>query len=348
MGKKILYHALFWIGYRSYGTLFMHLKYPDYKIYFWDVFFYESTLIGVFYSVTLVILPTLLPSRKFALLLASLLLLFFAYASIRYALIYPLQPYLNPEDIKPPFEIRYFLLSAGWLFSEFVIYGFGYWYANKTIRQEREKRIMEEQKRKAEEEKNAFAQDALQSELAFLKSQFNPHFLYNTLNYFYSTAYEYSEELAEGILKLSNIMRYSLRESPDSRVPLPEEVHYLQNFIDIHQLRFSHKLNIDFQVTGELMHKRILPLVLISFVENAFKYGNLTDAQSPLMIHVSVSDEKICFFIKNKKNRSNGITSTKIGLANVKRRLDLAYKQDYQLDIQEDDKYYTCQLLIHI
>lgn len=217
-----------------------------------------------------------------------------------------------------------------------------------------EKRMMEEQQRKmkeekrlAEEQKLLAEKEALRAELSLLKSQFDPHFIYNTLSYFYSETFKSSKQVAEGIVKLSDIMRYSLKEGSDNRVLLVEEIHYLKNYIDIHQLRFNHRLSIKFEVEGAIEKKRILPLVLISFVENAFKHGDLINATMPLLIHLSASERGIDFFIQNKKRAARELSSTGIGLTNVRRRLDLAYQEQYELTIVEDEQKYTCQLHIY-
>ena len=212
---------------------------------------------------------------------------------------------------------------------------------------EQQQRAIEEEKRLVEEQRILAEKEALHAELVFLKSQFDPHFLYNTLNYFYAETRKSSKKVAEGIMKLSDILRYSLRESPDNRVPVLEEVHYLKNYIDIHQLRFSEKLSVQFTVEGALEEKRILPLVLISFVENAFKHGDLFSPTVPLLICLSASKEKIRFFVQNKKGSDKNLSSTGVGLDNVKRRLDLAYQEQHELTITEDDKMFTCELHIY-
>lgn len=225
---------------------------------------------------------------------------------------------------------------------------------NAELDRMKEKRLLEQQQREVEKEKRVVEEqkmlaekEALRAELAFLKSQFDPHFLYNTLNYFYAETRKSSSKVAEGIMKLSDIMRYSLNESQDSRAPLSEEVHYLKNYIDIHQLRFSQKLSIQFRVDGAVEEKYILPLVLISFVENAFKHGDLFSASVPLKILLSVSQGEISFFVQNKKRADKNLSSTGVGLENIRRRLSLAYPNQHDLKITEDDEIYTSKLHIY-
>jgi two-component system LytT family sensor kinase len=113
----------------------------------------------------------------------------------------------------------------------------------------------------------------LSAELAFLKSQINPHFLFNSLNSIYSLAYQQSESTPGAILKLSEIMRYMLYECNDNKVDLAKELQYLQNYIDLQKIRFGNNANIDYKIDGEVTDQQIVPLLLIAFIENAFKHG---------------------------------------------------------------------------
>lgn len=210
--------------------------------------------------------------------------------------------------------------------------------SRREIEQEREKN-------QAEEQKLLFKQEALRAELNFLKSQVNPHFLYNTLNYFYIKAYEHSEELAESIRQLSDIMRYSLKENND-KVPLHEEIEYTEKFISLHQLRYEHKLNVDFSVEGNVSRRQVLPLILISLVENSFKHGKLNDPNHPLTVRISVANDHTAFLVSNRKSGKKRFESTNIGITNLRRRLDLAYQSGYTLDIRQDEISYSCNLII--
>ncbi|MES2267806.1 MAG: histidine kinase [Bacteroidota bacterium] len=184
----------------------------------------------------------------------------------------------------------------------------------------------------------------LSAELSFLKSQINPHFLFNSLNSIYSLAYQKSDTTPEAILKLSEIMRYMLYECNDNKVELGKELQYLQNYIDLQKIRFGNKAFINFEVTGEVTNQHIVPLLLISFIENAFKHGVANDEQSPIVLKITLEDGRLNFFIQNKKHTHNRDSSGGIGLANVRRRLDLLYPGKYNLDIRDEADTYTCQL----
>jgi sensor histidine kinase YesM len=210
------------------------------------------------------------------------------------------------------------------------------------LRDERKTRkVLEEQKMQLEIEKS-------QANLNFLKSQINPHFLHNTLNFFYAKALPLSNELADGILTLSEIMRYALSEgkAKDGKAPLKDEVEHLRNVIKIQQLRFNNKLNVDFKVEGVLNGASIVPFVLITLAENAFKHGDLKDNNFPITIKLKVENKSIYFYCHNKKKVGPKELSTGIGLDNIKKRLDLAYGQSYRFKVLDEAEFYTTELFI--
>jgi two-component system LytT family sensor kinase len=184
----------------------------------------------------------------------------------------------------------------------------------------------------------------LSAELSFLKSQINPHFLFNSLNSIYSLAYQKSDTTPEAILKLSEIMRYMLYECNDNKVDLAKELQYLQNYIDLQKIRFGNKAFIAFEVNGEVTDQQIVPLLLISFIENAFKHGIANDPMSPIALRINLDAGSLYFFIQNKKHTHNRDASGGIGLNNVSRRLDLLYPGKYNLDIRDETDTYTVQL----
>ncbi|MCR8558478.1 sensor histidine kinase [Mucilaginibacter sp. BJC16-A38] len=184
----------------------------------------------------------------------------------------------------------------------------------------------------------------LSAELSFLKSQINPHFLFNSLNSIYSLAYQRSATTPEAILKLSEIMRYMLYECNDNKVELSKELQYLQNYIDLQKIRFSNKAYIDYKVEGVIQNQQIVPLLLIAFIENAFKHGVANDPLTPIRLLIDVDDEHLHFYIQNKKHNNNRDPAGGIGLNNVKRRLNLLYPNKYNLDIRDETDTYTVEL----
>ncbi len=206
---------------------------------------------------------------------------------------------------------------------------------------QKQRKILEAQKLQLEVEKS-------EANLNFLKAQINPHFLHNTLNFLYAKSLPYSGELSEGILTLSDIMRYALSEgnAREGKAPLKDEVDHVRNVIKINQLRYSNKLNVNFEVSGVLEGAMIIPFVLITLVENAFKHGDLKTQEFPIDIKLNVDGKRIFFFCRNKKKTGPKELSTGVGLENIKKRLDLAYGDKYKFVVKDDPEFYTIDLTI--
>ncbi len=199
-----------------------------------------------------------------------------------------------------------------------------------------------------EKEKSDLEKQSLSAELAFLKSQINPHFLFNSLNNIYSLAYQKSDATPNAILKLSEIMRYMLYESNDNRVSLLKEITYLESYIELQKLRFKGDAHVRLEVEGQVSDQMIVPLVLISFVENAFKHGVATDPNHPIHINISVFEDKLLFTLHNRKNRQNKDQTGGIGMVNVKRRLEITYPNQYKLNVENREFDYFCELYLNL
>jgi two-component system LytT family sensor kinase len=199
-----------------------------------------------------------------------------------------------------------------------------------------------------EQENKSLREEKVQAELAFLKTQINPHFLYNTLNYIYSLAYPVSQQLGNTIIKLSKLMRYMLTESAGNMVDLQKEVEYIENYISIFKLRFEDAFFVDYKTEGNIAGQLVAPLLLIPFVENAFKHGVAKDAANPIRILVKVAHKKLTFTVDNKINTGQKDPSTGVGLPNIRRRLQLIYPGNYDLKINNNGETYTTTLTINL
>jgi two-component system LytT family sensor kinase len=187
-----------------------------------------------------------------------------------------------------------------------------------------------------------------QAELSFLRSQINPHFLFNSLNNVYTLVYQKSEKALTSISKLSELLRYMLYEE-EEKVALIKEVRYLQHYIDLQLMRYDFvpatKINISLPADCTL---RIAPLTLIPFVENAFKHGNLRDENIPLIIDLRLNGEIILFNVSNKKGNFNKDHTGGIGSENVKKRLELIYGTQHTLAIVDLIDEYSVKLTINL
>ncbi|WP_419802291.1 sensor histidine kinase [Mucilaginibacter sp.] len=228
----------------------------------------------------------------------------------------------------------------------------------RELRDLQEEKFVLEQQKKQHELQNAFLtqqelksqQEKLQFEYAFLRAQINPHFLHNTLNVLYSQALNYSDELAENILKLSHMMRYALEslEHENGKVSIQKELSHLQTLIDINYLRFGNSKAVEYTLEGEMADQMLLPLSIISIVENAFKYGDLKDLENPLQIKIELQPGHIYFFCRNKKRKNNiELTSHHIGITNLSKRLDVFFKDKYEIKAINEDEFYTFELTIN-
>ena len=191
--------------------------------------------------------------------------------------------------------------------------------------------------------------DKASAELSFLKAQINPHFLFNTLNNIYSLILSGSENAADSVMKLSNIMRYVTDDVTHDFVPLQSEIDCINDYIELQRLRIGKNSPIDFTVSGDPKRKVIAPLVLMTFVENVFKYGISKREHSPIFIKIEVSDLSISFFCENLVFINKGETenpSTGIGIKNTVQRLKHLYPDKYILDIVNDGKEYKVNLTL--
>jgi len=195
---------------------------------------------------------------------------------------------------------------------------------------------------------NRLKAEAVKAELAFLKSQINPHFLYNTLNYIYSLAIPVSDQLAEAILRLSALMRYTLSDSPDGRVKLVKEIEYLESFIALFRMRFEPNFYVEFKTDGWKETDEIAALILIPFVENAFKHGVVNHVDHPVKISLTVKDQQLVFQVCNKISPAQKDKSSGVGLMNIQRRLNLIYSGQYDLSVSSNENTYQSILIVNL
>lgn len=238
-----------------------------------------------------------------------------------------------------PFLAANILPIDSFIYLYFVVSAVVYAFIREWIKNEQIRRNLTEEK--------------LQTELNFLKSQINPHFLFNTLNNLYSIAEKHEvKELSKGITELASLMRYMLYESNVDEVPLQRELSYLESYIEIEQLRISEDddIMVNLKTEGDIERVKIAPVLLIPFVENAFKHGINLKERSIIDIRLSVKNDKLYFLVKNKifRLRENSHGSNGIGLHNVQRRLELLYPDRHELTTSAEDGYFTVYLNLNL
>lgn len=193
-------------------------------------------------------------------------------------------------------------------------------------------------------------QEKLNAELSFFKAQIKPHFLFNTLNSIYSLAIQKSSEVPQAIALFSEIMRYVTTEAHNDFVPLERELSYLSSYIALQKLRFEDTVNVTFFTNGITAGRDISPLILITFVENAFKYGVNPEKKSEIKISIYMSDSELCLAVFNNKviDATVDRVESGMGIANVKKRLQLLYPSRHLLEINDDKGSYSVLLKIDL
>ena len=204
---------------------------------------------------------------------------------------------------------------------------------------------------RSQNEKKVLENAQLNAEVELLRSQINPHFLFNTLNSIYSQAHAKSENTEHSILKLSEILRYALYDSGAREVPLENDIHYIRNYIELQRLRLSNRVSIDFQVNGLEPGQQIAPMLLISFIENAFKHGISYTQPSSISIRLDLSHSDLHLTVKNpivENDNTENKESGGLGIRNVTRRLQLLYPGKHQLEIARESRHYIVQLYLNL
>lgn len=231
----------------------------------------------------------------------------------------------------------------------FIGFSIAYWFARSIIKQRKIILELENAKLRQEAQSTELEKNLVQAKNAYLQSQLNPHLLFNTLNFIYNSVRKHSNQGAQAILLLSDMMRYSLSDiGADGKVFLEKEIDHINNMVRLNQLRFNETLNVQFTQSGVSGNERIIPLLLISFVENAFKHGDLTDSKQPLNISVACANNVFEMSCINKRKKPVANAGWGIGIENAKKRLENYYQNRYKLNIVEQEKLFNVSLLIEL
>ncbi len=248
--------------------------------------------------------------------------------------------YVLPGEEQPVYPLRLHISDATFVFMFIEIAVLGTYFQRYSIAR------IEANSKKAIELAQV-EERLLRQELDFYKSEFNTHITFNTLSHIYAKVMD-DPEVASPVLVLSDILRYNLKMQSNQEVAIEQELSYLKSFVEIHRVLYP-KLQVRFHLDGNMESVRILPRILISFVENAIKHGDKSNANNPITIILRVG-QRIHFSVENRKrkNTRGGIQlpSTKTGIKNVQRTLTAFYQDRYHLDIREDADTYRTHLII--
>jgi sensor histidine kinase YesM len=228
----------------------------------------------------------------------------------------------------------------------FMALAAAYWIAKRLIATEKRNNILLENYYVQELQEEELQQTIATAELAYIRAQINPHFLFNTLNFLYSSIYPLSGDIANSVLMLSDMMRFVIENNEGgSTTDLSLEIKHIENYIKLNQLRLHHsRLYVDFEYTGIPGDKKIVPFILMTLVENAFKHGDLTDVENPLKIRLDMLDESIRFCITNKISTVKLYEQHGIRMNHLEKCLELFYEDQFKLIVQNDGQYYCCMV----
>jgi two-component system sensor histidine kinase AlgZ len=192
-------------------------------------------------------------------------------------------------------------------------------------------------------------QEKITAELQLLKAQVHPHFLFNTLNNIYSFSLDRSPKTSELILKLSSLLSYMLYDCKAEEVRLEKEVEIMKDYIDLEKERYGNKLEISWTVEGDIRDNFISPLLMLPFLENAFKHGASEQIEKPWMgVDISVVNNTLKFKITNSKNEYISNSNKGIGINNVKKRLGFLYPGKHELKINDEGDFFSVSLMVKL
>lgn len=314
----------------------------------WDVapmqrdFLTYVLLLGFFYVNYFVLIPRLYFPKRYVLFIIAILACYLVISLVPPAVI-PRQERRMPPRMEmrmeapphmnrpAPREPNRFLIDPRhfFLFLFVVFFSLVLQISNQWKRTEREK---------------------LQAELSFLKAQINPHFLFNTLNSIYALALDRSENTAAAVVKLSGMMRHVISEAGNEMVDLGKEITYIRNYIELQRIRFDSSIDLELTIEGNPAGKQIAPLILISFVENAFKHGVNPDENSKIRIGLFIHQHTLRLDVFNHKVhvRPDNEAESGLGIDNTKNRLRLLYPDKHILTIRDTPEDFFISLTLHL
>ncbi len=334
-GIIVLLHALAWMLICAFPFLIRTSNNdshrPPFEIGF--LYFYIVTRpfwIGLFYLNALYLFPKLISQKKYTFFVIAQLLSLFLLSVIH-------SMWLNVFVKPTSYEIANFFTYNSIYYLFILASSIAYRLiidkiASDKLLQEREN-------------------ENLKTELSFLRSQVSPHFMFNVLNNMVALARKRSDQLETSLIKLSSLMRYMLYETDEQKVPLEKEVEYLQSYIDLQQQRFGKNVAIRTCFKETDGNYSIEPMLLIPFVENAFKHGTGLIENAEIDIELKVKNDILYFTVRNKYNHQSEEQKDKtsgIGLSNVERRLNLLYGKNHTLLINKKEGWFTVSLQLNL
>ena len=352
--NRIAYHVLFWVIITMFYDIISSTVYSRElsQTLIIDILFYVPTeLIGVYFTIYF-LMPKFLYKKKYW---QFSIWFFIFFATLVMLIGLPLERY----GIKLFYEQEY--LAKGWEFPDYWQYVRKHFLWTFTtilmiiglassikflkflIKTQKHKKALIKEKLETELKLK-------EAELNYLKSQINPHFLFNALNNLYSLTLEKSDLAPKIVLKISSLLDYILYECNEPFTDLYKEAENLRNYVDLQKIRYGESVNIELNISDSLDDERIAPLLLLPFVENAFKHGpDKNVGEGIVSVEMNTNNDNMFYFkTENTKNNVQNNGNSGIGLQNVKKRLELQYPGKYELNIEDSENKYIVELSIDL
>ena len=326
---RLIFHLVFW----TVWIFFPIVNAGDnegFRRFYWAIFPVTLTNIPLFLLNSEWLIPNVFRRKG----LPGYLLALFALIAAFFILHLAMKEWLVPSDlVHRHWDVFWAMVPVLFLTAISTGYGFIVY-------------LLQQEKARQEEQ-----QERLRSELSFLRSQISPHFIFNILNSIVYLIRSKSAQAEPVTIKLSELMRYMLYESGDAQVPLDKEVEYLKNYVELQKIRFGEDVDIRLQTEGNPGSQVIEPMLMIPFVENAFKHGVGMIPSPVIDISLKINEKGLLFSVKNKitpETAAEKDSNSGIGLRNVRRRLELLYPQSHTFEISENDEWFTVNLNLHL
>ncbi|WP_156131522.1 sensor histidine kinase [Pedobacter kyungheensis] len=349
--KTFLIHIICWAFFITYELTMVYIAYGKLEKLYVYLFFYSINI--SFFYVFAALLSYTFKVRKHRYLkgMAGYLLLLGLYLIIKSGADY----LLSSSPARPPITTIYvenFFQRNIMRVLLFTILGLFYWSAGHIAFFKRQTLEAEKRELIIEKEKAELETQLTKSRNAYLQQQINPHMLFNALNFVYNSTQKYSNDAAQCIWLLSEVMRFSLEEAdPDGKIKLDREVEQIDNLVAINRYRFKDPLHLNLQRDGDFKSNKIIPLILLTLTENVFKHGDLTQADSTAVLKLTVDENGLLTFysrnLKKSKNEHPRIRKA-VGLQNIRLRLDAFYRSGYQLKIDDPGDFYELTLTLQL
>lgn len=347
MKNRIFIHISFWLAYLLFKTLLNYTTDPENENALFNLSKFWESLVpqSIYLLVKIPLVYALFEiinhyfSKKWN-ILRSLVVAIFVFLAAIVAYIFINHHFILNGYMQLNIPFRKELILGSVIYTSFILFfTCGIAVTIKLIR-------MNLQQKQATQE---LMKMKLETELNLLKSQMNPHFLFNTLNNIYGLAIKKSDQTAPIVMKLSQLLRFMLYDADKDFITLEEEINLLENYIELEKIRYSDRLMLDFQTDIKNPNARISPMLLLPLIENAFKHG-ASESTRNIIIRMKITEynNRLSVVIENsKETQLDPSASGQIGLKNVKRQLELTYA-DFKLDIIELSDYFKVNLTIQL